>query len=1083
MTQIPVAGLHAELALGTAKLQSGVSDADRLLNRLQEKMTGTGRKARKTGDDIDSGIGKGLKGAAASASAFERRMDFLQKRFDPLYAASKRYESELRLLDEAQKRGAISGATYARNLDRLNAELAGVDTGLAAATAQMGRFNGYAKGMSAQTGNISAQFQDIGVQLAGGQSPFLIALQQGTQLTGVFAQMGGGIRQVGPALIGAFASLLSPLSLATIGVIAFGGAIVQWFTGSEKKAKSLEEAVSDVSTAVSDLQRITDLLDDTDLTGIREQFGGLTADVVQLLSLQRELALMDAMRGIADAISAARKSMDGWITSGLDGIRIAFDTTYDDASLIQMLMEEVAKATTPQEALERTVALRKELDDFPLNRITDEGYEFVRALAEGENALRQVLVQAERSETALGSARLEAERLAVPAPGAGWMGTAIKETNLLIGRLIEARQQRDVLLAAAASARYDNLLANSGQSSGPDSVRSRLGGGGAFAPPVRGAGLPFSGAAGRSGAGGGGGGGGGLSDLAREVDRLNAATADGRAPLEKYRAELAKLNDLKKNGLTEAAYSKEAARLNEELAGSLPLVGDVADAFGAFVARGFKDFKGFTKSVLGSFQKLLGDMIATAARNRIMIALGIGGGGFGGTLANAATGAMGGGGILGSLLGSFGGRALAGGSGLLGGLGNALGGGFGNILNIGGNAAAAGGGLMAGIGAAAPVIGAVALIASALKKKVTELDSGVQVNASGLDTAVETFRTLETKRFFGLSRKTSTTTSAASAEVAGPISEAVAQIRSGALESAKSLGVGADAFAQFQYSLKISLKGLTEQAAQAKIQEALAGLGNAFAGLTPDLTAFQKNGEGALDALTRLSSSLGTVNATFQDIGLRLFDVSVAGGGAAAAFADLLGGLENFQAVTAAYYDGFFTDAEKTARIQGRLAEEFAKLGLSLPQTRDAFRALVDSADAAGNRDLVAKLLGLSGAFAQITVSADDAAQAAAQAAEDAAQAAAQAAEDAAQAIEAALGRLKEEDFAAALDFGRARAALAYGGGLPQAPVYGAGSMADPAQQAVRNDSLFTAINNRLAQIERYFTRWDIDGLPPERAA
>ncbi len=217
MTQIPVAGLHAELALGTAKLQSGVSDADRLLNRLQDKMTGTGRKAKKTGDEIDTGIGRGLKGAAASASAFDRRMDFLQKRFDPLYAASKRYESELRLLDEAQKRGAISSATYTRNLDRLNAELAGVDTGVAAATGQMSRFTGVASGMSAQTGNIAAQVQDIGVQLAGGQSPFLIALQQGTQLTGVFTQMGGGIRTVGPALAAAFSSLLNPLSLATIG--------------------------------------------------------------------------------------------------------------------------------------------------------------------------------------------------------------------------------------------------------------------------------------------------------------------------------------------------------------------------------------------------------------------------------------------------------------------------------------------------------------------------------------------------------------------------------------------------------------------------------------------------------------------------------------------------------------------------------------------------------------------------------------------------------------------------------------------------------------------------------------------------
>jgi hypothetical protein len=701
MTQIPVAGLHAELALGTAKLQSGVSDADRLLNRLQDKMTGTGRKAKKAGDEIDTGIGKGLKGAAASAAVFERRMDFLQKRFDPLYAASKRYEGELRLLDEAQKRGAISSATYTRNLDRMNAELAGVDTSVAGAAAQMGRFNGVASGMSAQTGNIAAQFQDIGVQLAGGQSPFLIALQQGTQLNGVFTSMGGGIRQVGPALMTAFSSLLSPLSLATIGVIAFGGAIFQWFTGSQEKAKSLEEAIGDVSSAVGDLQRITDLLDGTDLTGIREQFGGLTADVVQLLSLQRELAVMDAMRGISDAISAARESMDGWITSGLDGIKAAFDTTIDRARQIQMLMDEVAAATTPQEALDRTIALRKAVEEVagPLNTLSDSAFEMLKALAEGESALRQVVVEAERSETALGSARVEAERLAATAPGAGWMGTAIKETNLLIGRLIEARVQRDAMLAVASSANYDKLLANTGQSSGPDSVRSRVQfRGGAFAPPVIGAGLRFSGVSGSSGGGrAGGAGAAGLSDIAREAERLNTAVKDGTTPLEKYRAGLAKLEDLKKNGLTDLAYSKEAARLNEELTGSLPLVDDVADAFGAFVSRGFSDFKSFTNSIMGSFKKMLAEMIATAAKNQIMIAIGGKAAGGGGLLA----GLLGGGGAGGGLLGGLG-KLLGGGGAAGGAAGGGLLGGLGKLLGIGGAAGgAAGGGLLAGLGGSA----------------------------------------------------------------------------------------------------------------------------------------------------------------------------------------------------------------------------------------------------------------------------------------------------------------------------------------------------------------------------------------------
>lgn len=101
------------------------------------------------------------------------------------------------------------------------------------------------KGLSGQTGNIAAQFQDIGVQLAGGQSPFLIALQQGTQLSAVLGTVGGGARGVGAALGAAFSSILSPVSLLTIGVIALGGYLLQMFTnadsGASKTANTLKQ--------------------------------------------------------------------------------------------------------------------------------------------------------------------------------------------------------------------------------------------------------------------------------------------------------------------------------------------------------------------------------------------------------------------------------------------------------------------------------------------------------------------------------------------------------------------------------------------------------------------------------------------------------------------------------------------------------------------------------------------------------------------------------------------------------------------------------------------------------------------------
>jgi len=84
-------------------------------------------------------------------------------------------------------------------------------------------------GLHGSTGNVAAQFNDIGVQLAGGQSPLLIALQQGTQLNQVFAQLREGGSSVGASLASAFGQIVNPLSLATIAVIALGGYAVQYF--------------------------------------------------------------------------------------------------------------------------------------------------------------------------------------------------------------------------------------------------------------------------------------------------------------------------------------------------------------------------------------------------------------------------------------------------------------------------------------------------------------------------------------------------------------------------------------------------------------------------------------------------------------------------------------------------------------------------------------------------------------------------------------------------------------------------------------------------------------------------------------
>lgn len=173
----------------------------------------------------------------SAASAFER----LSAQIDPAYRAQQQFARGQNTIDRALEQGIITANQYAVALDKLRSKYKPME----AANSNLAR----------QTDNIAAQFQDVAVQLAAGQSPFLIALQQGTQLSSVLGSTGGGLRGTVAALGGAFASLISPVSLVTIGLIAAGGAAVQYFTSGSQQAQSLDDklkAHSDIIARIKD---------------------------------------------------------------------------------------------------------------------------------------------------------------------------------------------------------------------------------------------------------------------------------------------------------------------------------------------------------------------------------------------------------------------------------------------------------------------------------------------------------------------------------------------------------------------------------------------------------------------------------------------------------------------------------------------------------------------------------------------------------------------------------------------------------------------------------------------------------------
>lgn len=246
---------------------------------------------------------------------------------------------------------------------------------------------------------------------------------------------------------------------------------------------------------------------------------------------------------------------------------------------------------------------------------------------------------------------------------------------------------------------------------------------------------------------------------------------------------------------------------------------------------------------------------------------------------------------------------------------------------------------------------------------------------------------------------------------------------------ATSLGLNTDKIADFTTKIKVSTKGLSDADAEKAIQEALATANNELAeqvigtweeattkvkrritertgtgddisystrDVEEDVTTrtykaseYAREGEKAIDTLTRLATSLAATNEAFKDLGIGLYEASLAGADMASQLVDLFGGIEGFVAATAAYYDKFYSEDEKREAKRRRVEAAFAEAGLSMPDinaadARAQFRATMESIDLTteAGRKQWATLVQVSGMYADITEGAVDAASAMREAAE-----------------------------------------------------------------------------------------------------
>lgn len=417
------------------------------------------------------------------------------------------------------------------------------------------------------------------------------------------------------------------------------------------------------------------------------------------------------------------------------------------------------------------------------------------------------------------------------------------------------------------------------------------------------------------------------------------------------------------------AALKEAERLRIEMERPLTTaIGTVADAWGDFITGGLKNFKGFAKSVLSSFKQMISTMISTAASKKLMGLLGLGvsatggaaaagvAGGAAGAAAGAGSTLMSGASLL-SGIGGIGSAFMSGATGLLTG-------GLGGVTTAMGAATGALGSFAAAAGAIAVPLLAVGAVFSFFKGKTKELDGGLRVTVAGMESLIETFKTTEKSRFWGLSKKTSTNFSAAEGAVADPVTKLLTSLQTGIMATAASLKIGGDAFKGFNKVLEISTKGLTNDQIMEELQKQIASLGDSFAGMVPALKSVQRDGEGAMDALNRIATSLAAVNPVMRDLGLQTYQVGVKGAAAASKLVDLYGGLQGFADATTYYFENFYSLGKQSRIVARQFSEAVGALNIGkVPQTAKEFKALVDRLNDAGKSAKAAGLIQLAPLF------------------------------------------------------------------------------------------------------------------------
>lgn len=394
-------GASQKLGAASDKL---AASTDKTSTKLQDAISAL----IKTNGALDA-VTKSAQESAAAFDAFDRArasVEALRASIDPLYAASKQYERGLQTLDAALEQGVMSLTQHKQMVAQLgNAYLV--------SDAQLGRFGRGMQAASGHTANLMFQFQDIGMMLAAGQSPLILAMQQGTQVVGIFQQMKGSGQSAFSAIKGGLLAMVNPMSLLTIGAIAGGAALVQWgmsALGAGANTKDFKTSIDEVQAAIDAINNSVNVYTSDGLMELKNKYGEVNAEVVALIENQRLLALAEGTEKLNAALSAISAELgDGLFSTAYGEIEGVFQVTANQAQVLYGVIEGIGELDSIDRQLSTITRLKDRLSEATngFTSMTTEQVAMLRLLTDAEDKARQLASATSKSATSADQLRAQ----------------------------------------------------------------------------------------------------------------------------------------------------------------------------------------------------------------------------------------------------------------------------------------------------------------------------------------------------------------------------------------------------------------------------------------------------------------------------------------------------------------------------------------------------------------------------------------------------------------------------------------------------------------------------------------------------